>query len=650
MNGRAIQHVGATCALFASMFFCGGAVAQDAADVEESLPKIIIQGNRLKGTVKDIGAAVTVISEKEIAESGAVTVPEILRRQPGVDVVQSGPTGGNVSVFLRGANSEHTLIVVDGILMNNPVTPTRIFDLGTMTLDLVDHIEIIRGPQSSLYGSDALGGVISIVTKRGRGAMSSSIQLEGGSFGTGKALASVSGSEGDIDLSLSASRSHTDGVSAASVQDGNREKDGNDITTVAGQVGYAFSDQLSVRSTLRLNESATEIDNFGGVGGDDPNREVDNRTIAAGVVVEGSTSDEMIRPSVGFTISDHQLDDNNDPDLDHPIDSLQSNYDGTLMKGYTTIQIEPNERISSLIGFEAIEETASSSYRSVSFFGPYDEDLPEKSARTNGGFIQLRGKPFGGFVLEGSARVDDNQRFDRRATWRVTPQYLFEDSGTTLRANVGTGYKAPSLYQIFSPYGERDLMPERSTGWDLGIDQTFCEGEFQIGANYFQNKLSNLINFDPTTFRFQNIAEAKTKGVEVSSQWSPMQWESLRGFALSSSYTYTDPTDAVTGQQLLRRVRNKADFSASYRWGERYTALAGYTVVGRRVDLDFSGAAPSREYLGGYGLARLGLSANVTKSLTASLHLNNLFDKTYEEVNGYGTFGRGVFGGVQYQF
>jgi vitamin B12 transporter len=519
-----------------------------------------------------------------------------------------------------------------------------------MTLDLIDRIEIIRGPQSSLYGSDALGGVISIVTKKGRGAMASSVQLEGGSFGTGKALASVSGAEGDLDVSLSASRSHTDGVSAASEQDGNREKDGNDITTIAGQVGYAFSDQLSLRSTLRLNESATEIDNFGGVGGDDPNREVDNRTIAAGVVVEGSTSDELVRPSVGFTISDHQLDDNNDSDIAHPVDSLESNYDGTLMKGYATIQVDPHESISSLIGFEAIEETASSSYRSVSVFGPYDEDLPEKSARTNGGFVQLRGKPFGGFIIESAARIDDNQRFDQRATWRVTPQYLFEESGTTLRANIGTGYKAPSLYQIFSPYGELGLMPERSTGWDIGVDQQFCEGEFQLGANYFQNKLSNLINFDPTTFRFQNIAEAKTKGVEVSSQWSPLQWEALRGFSLTSSYTYTDPTDAVTGQQLLRRVRNKADFSASYRWGDRYTALAGYTVVGRRVDLDFSGGAPSREYLGGYGLARLGLSVNVTKTLTASLHLNNLFDKTYEEVNGYGTFGRGVFGGVQYQF
>lgn len=650
MKGRAFQHVGAVCALFAGIFAGGSAVAQEATDVEESLPKIIIEGNRLKGTVKDIGAAITVISEKEIAESGAVTVPELLRRQPGVDVVQSGPTGGNVSVFLRGANSEHTLIVVDGILMNNPVTPTRIFDLGTMTLDLIDHIEIIRGPQSSLYGSDALGGVISIVTKKGRGAIASSVQLEGGSFGTGKALASVSGAEGDIDVSLSASRSHTDGVSAASAQDGNREKDGNDITTIAGQVGYAFSDQLSVRSTLRLNESATEIDNFGGVGGDDPNREVDNRTIAAGVVVEGSTSDEIIRPSVGFTISDHQLDDNNEPDSAHPVDSLQSNYDGTLMKGYATIQVEPHESISSLIGLEAIEETASSSYRSVSSFGPYDEDLPEKSARTNGGFIQLRGKPFEGFIIESAARIDDNQRFDQRATWRVTPQYLFEESGTTLRANIGTGYKAPSLYQIFSPYGDQGLMPERSTGWDIGVDQQFCEGEFQLGANYFQNKLSNLINFDPTTFRFQNIAEAKTKGVEVSSQWSPMQWEALRGFSLTSSYTYTDPTDALTGQQLLRRVRNKADFSASYRWGDRYTATAGYTVVGRRVDLDFSGGAPSREYLSGYGLARLGLSMKVSTSLTATVHINNLFDKTYEEVMGYGTFGRGIFGGLQYQF
>lgn len=649
MKIRAFRRVTHSCALFLALG--GSSLEPSLAGAEESeesgaaLSEIIVSANRLKGKVTDLASAVSVISSDEITQSGAATVPELLRRQPGLDVVQSGPAGGNVAVYIRGANSEHTLVIVDGVLMNNPVTTSRLFNLANMSLDLIERIEIIRGPQSSLYGSDALGGVISIITKRGKGAPSASFEAEGGSFGTAKTAASVAGGEGDFDYSLAASRFHTDGVSAARAQEGNREKDGNDILGVAGQFGYTPSEQFSLRSTIRVNQSETEIDNFGGAGGDDPNRIVDNQTIAAGVVAEGVLSERMVRPSVGYTISDHALDDRNDPDAAHPNDSLRSSYDGTLMKGYGTLQIEPNEAISTLIGVESIREVAQSTYRSLSSFGPYDEDVPEKSAQTNGGFVQLRARPLSGFITEGSVRVDDNQRFDQRTTWRLAPQYLIEDTGTRFRATVGTGYKAPSLYQIFSQYGERGLRPERSTGWDAGIEQAFCDRAIVFEALYFQNRLSNLINFDSGTFRFQNISEATTKGVELTSRWSVVD-----GFDLAASYTYTDPTDTSTDERLLRRARNKADFTAAYRIGKRYTVTGGYTLIGRRADLDFSGGAPARVFLGSYGLVNLGLQVELSRNWQLTAHLNNLLDKEYEEVRGYGAFGMGAYAGVRYQF
>lgn len=650
MKMRTFWRTAYSCALFlavsGSRFVTLPAGAQDNdSEDSEALPEIVVYANRLRGKVKEIASAVSVITSEQIAQSGAVTVPDLLRRQPGLDVVQSGPAGGNVAVYLRGANSEHSLVMVDGVLLNNPVTTSRLFNLANLPLDLIERIEIIRGPQSSLYGSDALGGVISIITKRGKGAPRGSFEAQGGSFGTGKTAASVAGGEQGFDYSFAASQFHTDGVSAANERDGNKEKDGNDIFGVAGQFGYTPSKQLSLRSTIRVNQSETEIDNFGGVGGDDPNRKVDNQTVAAGVVAEGALGDGTVRPSVGYTIADHTLEDRNDPDSEHPEDSLRSSYDGMLMKGFGTLQIEPNEVVSTLIGVESIREVARSTYRSLSSFGPYDENVPEKSAQTNGGFLQLRARPLSGVTTEGSVRVDDNQRFDQRTTWRFAPQYVVEDTGTRFRATVGTGYKAPSLYQIFSQYGDRELRPERSTGWDIGIEQAFCDRTFVIEALYFQNRLSNLINFDSGTFRFQNISEATTEGVELSSRWSVVE-----GFDLAASYTYTDPTDASTGERLLRRARNKADFNASYRIAKRYTLMGGYTVVGRRADIDFGGTGPARVFLGSYGLINLGLQVDLSRDWQFTAHINNLLNKEYEEVRGYGTFGMGAYAGVRYRF
>jgi vitamin B12 transporter len=622
------------------------AAAQELVREGESLvPEIVIFADRLKGRAQDIASALTIIDAETIERSGATTVAEVLRTQPGINVIQSGPAGGNVSVFIRGANAEHTLVLVDGILMNNPVTPSRLFNLANVPLDNVERIEIIRGPQSSLYGSDALGGVISIITKRGQSEPSATLEAEGGSFGTGRFGASRSGQQGDINYSVALSQDHTDGVSAADQRDGNREKDGNDVTGFAGQLSYTPSERFSLRSTLRVNQSETEIDNFGGVGGDDPNRKVDNRTIAASVVAEGGPSSGIIKPSLGFTIADHALDDNNDPDTLHPDDLLRSSYDGRLMKGFGTVQVDPFEAVSAIAGIEVIEELAQSSYQSESAFGPYNEDIQEKSARTNGGFLQVRGRPIEGLVLEGSARLDDNQRFDPRGTWRFAPQYVFGPSATKIRASVGTGYKAPSLYQIFSPYGDRNLLPERSVGWDVGFQQSFCDQDVVFEANYFNNQLTNLINFDPTTFLFQNINEARTRGVEVTARWSISS-----DFDFLANYTYTDPTDAETGQRLLRRARNIADLSSTYRFAERYTLSGGYTWVGERLDLDFSGSGAERIGLAGYGLLRIVARVELTERLLLNMQLNNVLDKNYNEVNGYGTFGFGAYAGLRFRF
>jgi vitamin B12 transporter len=604
--------------------------------------EVVVTATRTEADKKEVASSVTVITAQDIEERKISTVVDALKEVPGVDVVQSGGAGGNAAVFIRGANSEHTLVLIDGVEANNPISNNRSFNFADLSVDNIERIEIVRGPQGTLYGSDALGGVIQIITKKGEGAPKPYISVEGGAYTTFIEKAGVSGGTKTVNYALAASRLDTDGISAADSRLGNSEKDAQRSTGVSTRLGVTPNENLEFTHTLKYDYARTDLDNSAGVGGDDPNRLLNNETLFTRAEAKAKLLDKKLTSTVGVSYSDQELRDNNNPDVDHPIDVLRSQFDGSQLKFDWVNIYKPIDWLSLLGGIETEREEGNSTFRSVSSFGDFTDDFRGRSARTNGYFAQGIIGDGGPLSLTLGGRIDDHSKFGTKDTWRVAPMYFMEATGTKFSGTLGTGFKAPSLFELFSSFGREDLRPEKSLGWDLGVEQEFLKNDLTFGATYFRNNFDQLISFDPTTFIFENIASVTTKGVELTAGYKLM-----KSIDLGAAYTYTDATDDTTGEALLRRARNKYLLNVTVKPCDKLYVRADLRIIGSRWDNDFSGATPERVKLGSYATVDLSGGYDITKNVQLFTRVENLFDREYEDVLGYGTRGFGVYGGVK---
>ncbi|MCI5066394.1 TonB-dependent receptor plug domain-containing protein, partial [bacterium] len=303
------------CGLLGLALFCSLA-SVDITAADSEVP-IVVTAHRSVTPQSKVGSSFTVITEEQIEQSQRTHVSEILRDVPGIDVVRSGGRGGNTSIFLRGANSEQTLVLLDGIELNNPGNPARAFNFADLTLENVERIEILRGPQSGLYGSDAIGGVINIITKTGEKGTSAEVSSEAGSFDRYVQRARVSHGVQGGNLSLGVTREDEGGISAAEERDGNSEDDGFENTSVTLRAQLQPSETLTIDNTFRYNRSSTDLDNAGGFLGDDPNRELDNEQLFWRTAASARFFDGVWTPTVGVSLSDHEFTDRNDSDPAH---------------------------------------------------------------------------------------------------------------------------------------------------------------------------------------------------------------------------------------------------------------------------------------------------------------------------------------------
>ena len=606
-------------------------------------PETIVTAERYPYPKSEVSSSITILDAKDIADSQKENVADVLKGVPGVDVVQSGGPGGNVAVFIRGANSEHTLVYIDGIEANDPISPTRTFDFANLSTDNIEQIEVVRGPQSVLYGSDAIGGVILITTKKGSGVPHGSVSVEGGSYGSTREKVSVSGGDEITNYSLSVSQRDTDGFSSAAQSNGNNEKDGYSSTNVSAQGGVTPNKYIDGNVVLRYSNARSELDNFGGAFGDDPNRVIYDNQLLARTEVGTHLLEGRLDQKYGITLTDQWYDDNNGVDAQHPTDSTLSNYNGKLYKFDVQNNLKITDAVSSLFGFENKTEQGSSSYVSESSFGPFSDILADRSVTSNGYYLQGRWNLDDTLVSSAGMRVDDHSKFGTKTTWKAGPTLLLGD--TKISGNVGSGYKAPSIFQLYSSYGNQDLKPEESLGWDAGVEQDFWHKNVTVGVTYFQNDFDNLITFNPNSFVSENIAKAKSHGIEGygSAKLS-------KQFRIDGSYTFTDTEDKTTGLELLRRARNKAKVGVSYSPVEKGEVGVEVLLNGKRVDNDFSTAPATRADLGGYALINLVAKYGIVKDIELFGRVENMFDKSYQDVLGYGTAGATVFGGVKYDF
>ena len=627
------------------------------ADVT-TLDPMVVTANRVETALSTVGSSVTVISREEIEQRQAVHLLDLLRTVPALDVVRQGGIGQQTSVFLRGANSGHTLVLVDGIEMNDPSNPGRLFDFASLSVDNIEQIEIMRGPGSTLYGSDAMGGVIHIITRRGAGDASGSLNVEAGSFDTRQANVNLQGGSERFSYSLAASQLTSEGISAAAKKYGNSEKDGTDRKTLALRLGATPSDVLEFDLFFRGSKTETDLDNSGGSWGDDPNNRLDSRAAFVRAQAKLALLDHAWEQTFGVSLTDHDRVNRNDTDTEHPFDSVHTRYDSRMTKVDWQHDLTLGEFQTLTLGAAYEKESASSSTQSTSL--DYWTELPtsssdsfgEETARTAGYYIQDQIRLGDNLHLTLGARIDDHSRFGSHDTWRATASYRLPATGTRFKGSYGTAFKAPTLAQLYENStwvaGNPNLEPEKSRGWDIGVEQAFLENRVQFGATWFESRFDNLIStlWNDATVKaeYLNIDEARSRGLELSLTLRP-----LETLTLAAGYTYTDAEDRTSGDELLRRPRDKYTLNLNYRLPTNGDLSLDLIHVGSRKDYDSEFPWPITT-LKSYTVVNLAGSYPISEQLELTGRIENLFDEDYEEVSGYGTPGIAGYVGAKLSF
>jgi vitamin B12 transporter len=604
---------------------------------------IVVTATRTEQPKLELGSSTTLIPFKQLKKAGKATVAEALAAVPGLDVVQNGGPGKTANVFIRGANSEHTLVMVDGVEVNDPMSPGRTFDFAHLSLDNIERIEIVRGPQSTLYGSDAMGGVINIITKKGEGKSRVFISAETGSYGSFREAAGLSGGTGTVNYSLEISRFDSKGFSESGEKYGNTEKDSYGNTTLSGRLGFKPAKNLEFNLISRYITARNDLDNFAGVGGDDPNYIIAARQFLLAANSRLSLLKGKWEQRLGISYNNIHRDLTNPTDQFQPFDSQEGLYKGRIFKIDWQHNLYLHSTNMVTAGIEYEQEWGESVYSWESVWGPGESSFPGKSARTSGIYLQDSIKIQDTFFMTLGVRFDDHSRFGTETTFRIAPAVLLK-SGTKLKATYGTGFKAPSLYQLYAPatvwglVGNQNLEPEKCQGWDIGIEQFLLNDYLTLSFTYFQNDFEDLILYDFIQ-GYINISQAETKGFEIFMSARP-----LKDLTIQGSYTYTDAQDRETGEQLLRRPKHKANLSFNLRLFKRANANLFIIHVGKRLDLF---PYPTITEADAYTLFNLAASYQVSKHIELFGRIDNLFDREYEAVLGYGTPGRSAYVGIK---
>lgn len=607
---------------------------------EEKIETIIVTGTLLDETVESTGSSVSILSEDDLEEGQYRNALSALKQVPGLDVVQSGPNGGNTSIFLRGGNSEHTLVLLDGIELNNPASVNRSYNLANLTLENIERIEIIRGPQSTVYGSDAMGGVINLISKKAKSGVHATARSEAGSYNSFTQVGNISYGSEVLDVSTGITRQDIGNISGADARDGNKEQDAYANTSLSTRIRYEPVEDLEFTNTTRYTRTHSNLDNAGGAGGDDPNRFIRNDEFFTRGDVQINLLSDKLTPQAYLAYTRHNLDDVNDPDA-NSLDVLDSRYSGDIVTTGAKLKWSPAHWASALLGAETQAERADSTYYSDGLFGPYEDILYGRQARTNSVFGEAKLSYEDIAHLDAGLRHDDHSIFGNRTTFKVAPA-LHVTTTTKLKGSVGTGFKAPSLVQLYSSYGNPDLDAERNLGWDLGVEQYVIKDVWDVSVTYFRADYENLVTFNPSTFILENIASSRTQGLEVTTEIAFS--ETLSG---RIAYTYTDTLNDTTGESLLRRPRNKATTTLVYRPTKRFSSQLQWRVYSSRFDTDFKVYPPQRTTLGGYGVLDLACSYVLDNDVELFARIDNLFDKEYQDVLGFGTMGAAAYGGVK---
>lgn len=650
------------------LLFCllagAGARAQDVGTV---LPTQVVTATRIPTVIEQIPAGVTVIDRATIEARGYATLEDALASVPGLHIVPAGGPGGVASVFIRGSNSGHVLVLRDGVPVNDPSDPGGQFNFGVDPLDDVARIEVVRGPMSSLYGSGAIGGVINIITRHGAGRPRATLDLAAGLPRAWRGRAGLSGSVGRFDYNLNVGRVDEAGFDTTprreSVHTGARNP--YKATTASLELGVTPVEGTRISLYLRARQADFNLDDVGYPAFDSTQYTGSDSNLFGRIGVASRLLDGRLQTRL--TLS--QL--NSDREYLQRLEAADPNqasgdtrYHGrrTMLQWENTLHFEdrgPARDIALLFGASHAQDSAHSSLNTVSGGFAYQSDV-RASASTDAGHVGVQATLFRRLTLTADARGEGTSYGGGALTWRAGAVLAVPELWSRLKFSYGTGFRAPSLFDLFGVdsagyAGNPHLRPERSQGWELGwaVDLPGA-GRADLATlevTWFDNRIHDLIttvfNATYTASTSQNVDRAATHGVEASLTLRPAGW-----LDVIASYTFTEARDLTTGAALLRRPRHQASLDARIRpWrGMSIAPALIYTGPFQDYLVDDSG------YPAGVGRARAGFVANLTVSqqirpgLTAYLEGRNIFGSRFEPASGYQMPGTQLFAGLRARF
>lgn len=605
---RALARVAAVFVLACAV--ASGALARQAAPVNET---VVVTATAAAEDEPAIGAAATVITRERIERGGFRTVAEVLRSVPGVDIVRSGSDGSVTFAELRGANSTQTLVLVDGQRLNSPYFPG--YDLSSLTTENIERIEIVRGPFSALYGSDALGGVIQIFTRPAQPGLAGQATVEAGD--AGQRAGSVFASYGEETLGVSGS--YRDGR-----VDGDRGNSDWQQQNGALRIEGRFAEGARIALEGAIEESDLGVP--GPVGRETPRARYGTRQERLSLPVSFS-------PAPGHEATLLFSDVVARPRFDDPDSFFSSRTDARSLQGRACdTWTSGANRLTGFVSFERGRVNDGSN------FGP---SLEGQHTTIWGAGFEDSWKLAGGITATAGVRYDDHSQFGAAWSPRATAAWLSSDALWKVRASGGSAFRAPTVGELYYPFsGNPDLKPERSTAYDLGVERYLPGG--RIEASLFWNDFRDLIVFDFARSANFNVGRARTRGVEVA-----LRQDLARALSVDAGYTYLDAQDRGTGLALIRRPRHRAFLGASWQPLGGLSLAPRATFVGNRPDSD----ALTGKRVESPSFLRLDLFARYSLGPVAPYaRVENLADRRYEEVNGYPAPRRRFAAGLEARF
>ena len=608
------------------------------------MEEIVVGASHIPIAISQSANAVTIINSEQIKNRAALSVSDLLRDVPGLAVSRSGVLGSATQIRVRGSEANHLLVLIDGVEANDPSQSDEL-NWGTLAASDIERIEVIRGPQSAMYGSDAVAGVVNIITRRAHQLLAASVYSEAGSWKTRKNGFSVGHKSQQFDMRLGASHLVSDGEN---ISRSGSEKDGHKNTSVNLTAGWQVNDEVRWSFVARQNDGKSAFDDDSDFDGfiEDRNRVSEFRNSTIGLQGFYDAANGRLKHKLVIA----QTENNNDNFADGVLGNSSSATKDQFQYVGSLFWDDSAQRASLLLEHEDERFNQTGPYFSGENAG---QDL---TRTTDSVALEYRIDVTDSLTLAASGRYDDNSEFDSAETLRFEASYQASEQ-TRLRGAWGTAIKNPTFTERFAIFGffvgNPHLIPEESTSWELGIDHALLDGDINLGATVFNAELENEINgFAPAgggnSTAVNKEGRSQRQGVELS----VLSTLSHR-LSIDAAYTYIDAVefDSNSGQDIdeTRRPRHSASLTMAWQAADKLQLNANLQYSGGQTDVFFPPwpDAPETVSLDKYTLLNLNANYSATEQLNFYIRLDNVLDDQYEEVLGYQTLGFGASVGLR---